>query len=376
MILEKLVKDTIILSIAWGDADNDGDIDLYLSTFPHGSVFQSATYNDANHAKSNVYLENLWNGKFLDSTILAGLTVNQNTFQSSFVDLNNDQMLDLVVATNTDTYKIFENIGWWRFEEVQHDGQYGFYMWLAMWDIDNDGDIDLFFSNVWNSIPMRFLKWDSREDQPINIEYVLLRNDGDFKFVDITAEKNLSDFEFAWGAVFEDFNLDGRLDLMVHENYYANPFHKYFKDPGRFFVQDEDGMFQVVTQQANADNYYYGNSPIVGDLNNDWYPDMIYANQQGPSFIVTNQWCENNYLKVKMKNNARHIGAYVTVEMEDWSLYTKTYAKGQGLMADQWDELIFGLGKWSEISSVKVIPISGHILTWESVELNSMIVVE
>ena len=41
---------------------------------------------------------------------------------------------------------------------------------------------------------------------------------------------------FAWGAVFEDVNLDGHLDLMVSQNYVKWPVHRWFKFPGKLLL--------------------------------------------------------------------------------------------------------------------------------------------
>ena len=88
-------------------------------------------------------------------------------------------------------------------------------MGVAVGDIDNDGDQDLFFSNVGKSIPKVLTAGDLRDDQHQTHEWLLLRNDGDFHFTDLTEAYRLTGEGFAWGAVFEDLDLDGRLDLLV-----------------------------------------------------------------------------------------------------------------------------------------------------------------
>jgi hypothetical protein len=54
----ELPKDTVPFSISPTDWNGDGFIDLYISTFIDSKKFRSATFNDPNHAKSDIALEN------------------------------------------------------------------------------------------------------------------------------------------------------------------------------------------------------------------------------------------------------------------------------------------------------------------------------
>ena len=60
----------------------------------------------------------------------------------------------MVISPNTDSVKIFENDGG-KFTKVYESDIYSFWMGLAMSDVDNDGDTDLFFSSIGTSIPAR-----------------------------------------------------------------------------------------------------------------------------------------------------------------------------------------------------------------------------
>ena len=86
------------------------------------------------------------------------------------------------------------------------------------------------------------MEGDLREDQVFNRKWILFRNDGGFKFTDVAKETKVADFEFSWGAIFEDFNLDGLQDLVVSENYVGFPPHKapFLRLPGRFLLQRPD----------------------------------------------------------------------------------------------------------------------------------------
>jgi len=141
-----LEEAAIPLSISAGDINKDGFIDLYISTFINAANFKTATFNDPTHKKANIMLLNNGDNTFQDVTVSSGLEFKQNTFLSSFVDLNNDGWLDLVVAPNTDRVRIYKNLRDSTFEEMPPPTVYGFWMGMAVGDVDNDGDMDLFFS--------------------------------------------------------------------------------------------------------------------------------------------------------------------------------------------------------------------------------------
>ena len=211
------------LNVAVGDIDKDGDGDLYVSFFVDFKNFKSATYNVPEHAKTNLLLLNNGNLTFSDITESSNTASLQNTFLSSFIDLDGDSWLDLIVAQNTGQVEIFRNLKNNTFESVGVKTGWGFWMGLTAGDIDKDGDQDLFFSNVGNSIPKFLLELgDARDDQPRNYGWILLRNDGDFKLENITNEYELDDYGFAWGVAFEDLRLDGELELLVAQNYIKN----------------------------------------------------------------------------------------------------------------------------------------------------------
>ena len=156
---------SVPLSVAVSDIDHDGDGDLYISVFVDFPSFRSATYNDPTHAKENRMLLNNGDFTFTDITASSGAAGKQNTFLSVFADLDADGWQDLVVAQNTGEVEIFRNMKDRTFQSIATKSGYGFWMGVAVGDIDNDGDQDLFFSNVGQSIPTFLTAGDIRDDQ-------------------------------------------------------------------------------------------------------------------------------------------------------------------------------------------------------------------
>lgn len=120
------------LDVAWGDVDNDGDLDL---AFTYDASATAVYYNNGGSVEATP--------SWTASTIESGNTV-------LFGDINGDDWLDLVVAYNDQLggggyFKVYYNDGsgnldpeyGWR----SSDGGYG--SALALYDYDSDGDDDL-----------------------------------------------------------------------------------------------------------------------------------------------------------------------------------------------------------------------------------------
>ncbi len=120
---------------AWGDYDNDGDLDLYLTNWGSG----------------NKLLRNDGNDNFSDATSGPLGMMFVNCQSAVWGDYDNDGDLDLFVASYGFANSLLENDGTGNFIDVTDqypiladtDNSVG-----AAWaDCDNDGDLDLFVSN-------------------------------------------------------------------------------------------------------------------------------------------------------------------------------------------------------------------------------------
>ena len=340
-----LPADSVPFSVAVSDIDHDGDGDLYISVFVNAKKFRSATFNDPMHAKPNRML--LTNGDltFTDITESSGTASMQNTFLSVFVDLNSDGWQDLVVSQNTGAVEVFRNMKDRTFQPIVTQSEFGFWMGLAVGDIDNDGDQDLFFTNVGRSIPLFLTSGDLRDNQRHTHDWMLWRNDGDFRFTDVTNEYGLTGQGFAWGAVFEDLNLDGRLDLFVAQNYIKWPVHKWLKLSGRTYLQS-NGNSEHTFHHAPAleiENRYFGQSPLIVDLDGDGRQDLLWLNINGPVRAFLNT-APGNYVTILVPDTVTNVGTRISIETDRGRSYTRAAIGSVGMLTDQTPELSFGLG--------------------------------
>jgi hypothetical protein len=103
---------------------------------------------------------------------------------------------------------------------------------VAVLDYDNDGDLDIYFLN---GAP---LKGANPPEPPRNALY---RNDGDFRFTDVTGEAGVGDTGYGLGVAVGDYDNDGHSDIYVN-NY----------GPNVLYRNNGDGTFADVTEAAGV----------------------------------------------------------------------------------------------------------------------------
>ena len=365
----ELDSESVPLSVAIGDVNRDGLYDLYASGYIAREFVQGETIFNLTYGGVSALLLNQGDDIFSNETEAAGLLYQHNTFQSVFMDVDNDDDVDLVVAHDTGQVRTWRNRGDGTFENSQNPTSdvFAYPMGIAVTDLGNDGLPDFFFSNVGTTPPAALVRGDLRENQVLNPDWILLENKGNFEFEDSAEARQVADYEFSWGAIFEDFNLDGRDDLVVSENYEGWPLHKLpaWRLDGRFLMQDENGVFMAAGKEIGVSNREYGISPLTADFNQDGYPDLIHVNLLGPQNVYLSRGGGNGFLKVQLPNTVDSVGAEVTVTLDDGSVLVQSFVVGEGLVSDQSHVLIFGLGPDASATKVQVDPLNG-----EDVELN------
>lgn len=357
------------------DYNKDGHADIFLSAYVKLDKMEGQTiFKDPNYGASSLLLKNNGDNTFSNVTKAAGLAYVHNTFQGVFVDMNNDQLLDLVVAYDTGEARTYKNVDGNTFKMMPNPltGKYAYPMGIAVGDYNNDGLVDFFFSNTGSSVPSFLARGDLEETDEFVSDWILFKNEGNFKFTDAAQETKVADFEFSWGAIFEDFNLDGLQDLVVAENYVDFPPHKLFKLPGRFLQQLPDGTFAAVEDQAGLVNKEYAITPLSSDFNLDGYPDMVYANLNGGSRAFINQGSGHNYLSVRFPETADYAGTQVQLLFDDSKVMSEYYVIGEGLASDQTSTLTFGLGLAESVKSMRIAYPNGEVKEIDAPGINQV----
>jgi hypothetical protein len=218
-------------------------------------------------------------------------------------------------------------------------------------------------------------KGDLRDDQVYHPEWILFHNDGGFNFTDTAEQTKLAGYEFSWGGIFEDFNLDGRADLVVSENYVDLPPHqfKFLRLPGRFLVQNQNGEFAAVGAQAGVVDKRFSISPLSADFNQDGAPDLVHVNLAGKSKAFISNNATKNFVKVQLPNTVGSVSAMVKAELSDGRTIYEPFVKGEGLCSDSSPMVTIGTGG-ANVKSVEVTYLSGRTEAFAKPEIGSTLV--
>jgi hypothetical protein len=256
--------------LAWGDYDNDGNVDLFLVNFKGNINAEQNTSNDASHA---LYRNN-GDGTFSDVTKSVGLDKPSFGMGAAWGDFDNDDDLDLYIS-NYGANQLYRNDGDQGFIDISeqaHVAHTGFGAGVSWGDFNRDGLIDLYVCNY-----VDFIADESKQDSmaaqysteiPFTINpssydaaaNQLYQNNGDGTFTDvaITAgvdNKNGRSLVAAWF----DFDNDGFQDLYIANDISSNG----------VYHNNGDGTFNDIGASSLAADYRGAMGLAVGDYDND-----------------------------------------------------------------------------------------------------------
>jgi hypothetical protein len=183
-------------NVSWSDIDSDGDLDLYVT--------------NENGEKENLY-RNDGGGVFEKLTEPIITTDGFNTMSSSWGDIDNDGDPDLFLANDGSKNQLFRNEGNFVFSRILTTdiSSTNAKSFSSAWaDIDNDGDLDLFVTNAFQSGQ--------------RLRNNLYLNDGTGHLTVVTDEVVTTDQGWSYGCAFGDYDNDGFQDLAVATTRFGN----------------------------------------------------------------------------------------------------------------------------------------------------------
>jgi hypothetical protein len=309
---------------AWGDVNNDGRLDLYLSRLGEPNLlFRNDSADEAGH----------W--QFMEISQSAGVREPRNSFPTWFWDYNNDGWLDLFVSGFGPGYQV--NVA---------------------------NVVDEYLGNT-----------------PLRVMPRLYRNEGSGRFRDVTAEVNLNRVLYGMGANYGDIDNDGLPDIYVGTG--GPRFTSLI--PNRMFRNEGGRTFQEITSTARVGHLGKGHGVSFGDVDadgdqdvftvlggampGDTYRNALFQNPGTPD--AKNRWIA---LRLEgVQSNAMGIGARirVVVEAEGGTRDIHTVVSSGGSFGASSLRQHIGLGDASAIRTLEIRwPASGTVQTFYDVAMN------
>jgi enediyne biosynthesis protein E4 len=318
--------------IGAGDFNNDGLVDVFFA---------------ANQGENKLFL-NTGNLHFKDITKEANITEDGSWSTGvSVVDINNDGLLDiyvcrvgkyetlkghnlLLICTNIDK----EGIPHYKESSKEYGLDFsGFSTQAVFFDMDQDGDLDMFLLNHSvhqnGSFAPRKNYLGTYSDVSGDRIY---RNDNNL-FTDITKSSgiNSSAISYGLGVVVADINLDGYPDLYIGNDFHENDY---------LYINQKNGTFKedLTNEMMHTSQYTMGVD--IADVNNDGFPEIISMDmlpsdpyilkrsEGEDSYDIFNlkigfgynyQYTRNNLQLNRRNGHFSEVGLYSGIAATDWS---------------------------------------------------------
>ena len=236
---------------------------------------------------------NRCDGTFEDVSASSGIAVDEPTQSKglglAWADFNDDDLPDLFVANDSTRNFLFLNRGQGRFDEVGVPSGLAFNemgkteagMGAAVGDLDGDGQLDLFVTNL---------------DLESNTYYRNLGELGELvTFEDATAQGGLLAPSLPWvgfGTNLLDIDLDGDLDVFVANGHILDNVERLY--PDRMHAQADQlylhhgGRFRVAPEAMPRLDPLVSRGSAAADLDNDGDLDLIVTANGGPVRLLRN----------------------------------------------------------------------------------------
>lgn len=366
----------------WVDYDNDGDLDIYIA---NEGVFPTP---DVYFYEPNILYRNNNNGTFTNVTNRSGVegaigtmcgkpqhTIKVNgpdlkiSFQPIWFDYNNDNLNDLFIATDTGISPLYKNNGNGTFKNVTVEAglcKWGTGMGVTAGDYDNDGDLDIYVTNVGQNY-----FWENNDNGTFS---------ENSKISGVDDRSSLG-----WGTGFFDYDNDGSLDLYVVNGDVVGD--AYRPEVGKIRIDKlyhntGNKKFISVAESEGISGDDPKEAVAFGDYDNNGFVDLFTVTsrkeKESKSRLYQNSDNKNHWLTLKLvgtKSNRDAVGAKIFVIAGGVKQMRQVISGSSYLSQDSlWPT--FGVGINKKIDEVKIIWPSGTIQSLLNVDVDQLITVK
>ena len=381
---------------AWGDYDNDGYLDLYVTgyvDFSRRPKFTSLRFPMDFGGLPNTLYRNNGDGSFSDVTAATGILddASRKSMQAVFNDFNEDRLPDLFVTNDTDANGFYLNKGDGTFKQFSGpsglsttDGSMG----IALGDYNNDGLTDVVYTNYAAEVNTIAMLLDNQTSNDGKLNNAVFMQDFESPLL-----HKLTWPKVSWAPGLFDLDNDKDLDLFF-ANGHLNSVSGDNRQSNQLFENDGFGKFDDITKASGvlSAGKRIHRSAIYADYDNDGMVDIfvtvngqqvedgsgnnIYDKYQGRGILFHNETNNNNHwIKIRLegvKSNKDAFGSKVLVYTEN-EAFSLSLVSGQGYFSSHAKELYFGLGTEKHIEKIEVRWPSGVNQSFENISTKQTI---
>ncbi|MDN5211368.1 FG-GAP-like repeat-containing protein [Fulvivirgaceae bacterium BMA12] len=330
-------------SILWWDYDNDGDLDLYVSSWEGGG--NGLYRNDGGH-------------NFADVSEASGLAnIDGSTWTSIPLDVNKDGWQDIYLVNDFQNNLFYLNMSDGHFEDAT--GKYNLYdsgngMGVDICDFNNDGNFDIYLTNI-----------SQLRKNPFFI------NTGG-TFANKSRELGVDDAKWGWACRFIDFDHDMDEDLyVVNQEFFNDGVQEYNR-----FYELTGGKFKDNSVLYGLDNVTDSRTMEVFDYNTDGDLDIILGNWGEEVLIFDNQsQNKKNWIQIKLEgtvSNKNAFGTVIRIKTPD-DVYQHRLYHGINFLGQSIKPIHFGLARNKKIDELTLFWPSGKVEKIYDVSANQLI---
>jgi len=404
-----------------GDVDGDDDLDVWLGQYkpPYIDGQMPTPYYDANDGHPAHLLINDGTGRLVPATESAGLAAKRfrRTYASSFVDLDEDEDLDLLVVSDFAGIDLYHNDGAGRFVDANdslRSDRHLFGMSASFADYNLDGRLDFFVAGMASTTARRLealglARADSAEPQAMRMRMAFgnrmyLASDEGWQEPEFAAD--VARTGWTWGTTAFDFDNDGDPDIFAangHQsgestkdycaNFWTHDIYDGDSSPNESLAMLFDETTAGFTQGSESWDGYQKNhllmnrdgqgftdvafllgvadefdsrSAVSGDLDRDGRVDLVVveslAGEGEKLHVYRNQLeTDHHWIGVELGEEGEGfspVGAKVLVQTADRTQVARVVT-GDTLMGQHSTTLHFGLGAETRVEAIEVHWVSG-----------------
>jgi len=364
---------------AWADYDNDGDLDLFVGhESEEGRKYPSQLF------------QNQGDGRFVDRAGAAGVTNDRYAKGAVWGDFDEDGWIDLYVSNMAAPNRLYRNRGDGTFEDVA--AKAGVALPISSFpcmafDYDQDGHLDIWVAGFGGpnappsvtDVAASYLGLAPRGEL-----MRLYKGDGKGRFTDVAGSMGLTKYTLPMGSNFGDVDGDGYEDMYLGTGY---PFYEGLV-PNLLLRNVGGKRFADVTTASGTGHLQKGHGVVIADLDDDGDLDIFervggaYPGDAYGNVYFRNPGFANRWLKLRLvgvKSNRFGVGAKIEIDVvESGKTRTihRTLGTGGSFGCNPLRQEI-GLGRAEKIAVLRVRwPRTGIVQTFEGVPLDAAIRIE